>query len=75
MWKTFSPVAFSGFPVCPPRSDQCELAGEGLGGRTLTAKDFRVCVTGFDHNRPKPFAGGGFLWLGKGIQVCPRDIL
>ena len=59
-------------------------AGETLPGKkaltgkkTLTGKDVRVRVTGYDHNRPKPFVGmGEFIGWAEGIQRLPNgDIL
>ena len=80
MWKTFSPVVvLLVFQCVLPAADQPdELARVRVsGGATLTAKDVRVCVTGFDHNRPKPFDGmGEFIGWAEGIQRLPNgDIL
>ena len=80
MWKTFSPVVvLLVFQCVLPAADQPdELARARVsGGATLTAKDVRVCVTGFDHNRPKPFDGmGDFIGWAEGIQRLPNgDIL
>ena len=61
-----------------PAADQPGSAGETLPGKkTLAGKDVRVRVTGYDHNRPKPFAGmGEFIGWAEGIQRLPNgDIL
>ncbi|MAE68139.1 MAG: hypothetical protein CMJ18_28145 [Phycisphaeraceae bacterium] len=45
--------------------------------RPLTAKDVRVCVTGYDHNPPDPFPGmGEFIGWAEAIERMPNgDIL
>jgi hypothetical protein len=40
--------------------------------RKLTARDVRVCVTGYDHNRPDPFPGmGDFIGWAEAIDRMP----
>ena len=40
--------------------------------RKLTAQDVRVCVTGYDHNRPDPFPGmGDFIGWAEAIERMP----
>ena len=80
MWKTFSPVAvLLVFQCVLPAADQFVALAGARASRTapLTAKDVRGCVTGFDHNRPGPFAGmGNFIGWAEGIQRLPNgDIL
>jgi len=43
----------------------------------LTAKQARICVTGYDHNRPDPFPGlGDFIGWAEAIERMPNgDIL
>ena len=45
--------------------------------KKLTAKDTCICVTGYDHNRPDPFAGqGDFIGWAEAIESMPNgDIL
>lgn len=45
--------------------------------RTLTPKDVRVCVTGYDHNRPDQFPGlGDFIGWAEAVERMPNgDIL
>ena len=49
----------------------------GAAGDTLTATDTRICVTGYDHNRPDPFPGlGDFIGWAEAIERMPNgDIL
>jgi hypothetical protein len=43
----------------------------------LTAADARICVTGYDHNRPDPFPGlGDFIgWVGGVSRLANGDLL
>jgi len=45
--------------------------------KKLTAEQARICVTGYDHNRPDPFPGlGDFIGWAKAIERMPNgDIL
>jgi len=47
------------------------------GKETLTAQQVRLCVTGYDHNRPDPFPGlGDFIGWAGGLERMPNgDIL
>jgi len=46
-------------------------------GKTLTAPEARICVTGYDHNRPDSFPGlGDFIGWAEAIERMPNgDIL
>lgn len=53
------------------------LSGNSLtaaGKKKLTGRDVRVCVTGYDHNRPERFTGmGDFIGWAEGIVRLPND--
>ena len=46
-----------------------------VGGFAL--REARICVTGFDHNRPDPFPGlGDFIgWVGDVVRVANGELL